>query len=153
MLGLSLALAAGFCAALASSFAKFAMSPELLRNVICDNVFIYSIIGATRNGRHCQWVVMFFRVFFFSLVFVFNALMWTLFVKSLRKCSSTAVATVTNTGSNLVCTAILGIVFFGETQTMKWWIGASMIIMGLVLIHHSNKSKRMDDAVDKTKDE
>jgi len=27
---------------------------------------------------------------------------------------------------------------FGETQSIQWWMGASLIVTGLVIIHHSN---------------
>ena len=43
-------------------------------------------------------------MFSFILVFVFNAMMWTLFVKSLRGSTSSATATVSNTGSNFIST-------------------------------------------------
>ena len=54
-------------------------------------------------------VALCMRVFCFSLVFVFNAIMWTMFVKSLQKCSS-VIATVTNTASNFFFT-VSGTVF------------------------------------------
>ena len=44
------------------------------------------------------------RLALFALVFVFNALMWTLFTKSLCGCSSSVEATVTNTASNFFFT-------------------------------------------------
>ena len=44
------------------------------------------------------------RVSSLTLVFLCNALMWTLFVKSLQKCGSSAEATVTNSASNFVST-------------------------------------------------
>ena len=49
-------------------------------------------------------VVIFARTSSFLLVFLFNALMWTLCVKSLRGSSTSATATVTNTGSNFIFT-------------------------------------------------
>ena len=49
-------------------------------------------------------IVVVARILSFILLFLFNALMWTLFVKSLRRCSSSAEATVANTGSNCICT-------------------------------------------------
>ncbi|XP_031563169.1 transmembrane protein 42-like [Actinia tenebrosa] len=147
MLGLTLAIAAGSSAATASSFAKLAMSPEILRRFVCHDILL-SLAVSSQQPNLCSWMVISCRVLSFVLVFIFNALMWTLFVKSLRKCSSTAVATVTNTGSNLVCTAILGVTFFEESQSLRWWIGASLILMGLILIHHSSKTNNILDNTD-----
>lgn len=63
MLGLTLALCAGFCAALASSFAKFAMSPEILRHLVCDNTFLQSMVKGITQDAYCQWVGKFLYSF------------------------------------------------------------------------------------------
>ena len=60
----------------------------------------------------CFQIVIISRVLSFLLVFFFNALMWTLFVKSLRGSSSSATATVTNTGSNFICTVSTAILCY-----------------------------------------
>ena len=57
-------------------------------------------------------IVIISRVLSFLLVFFFNALMWTLFVKSLRGSSSSATATVINTGSNFICTVSTAILCY-----------------------------------------
>lgn len=44
--------------------------------------------------------------------------------------------------------AILGVTLFGESQSMRWWIGASLILMGLILIHHSSKTNNPPDNID-----
>ena len=54
-------------------------------------------------------------------MFFFNALMWTLFVKSLRGSSSSATATVINTGSNFICTVSIysNLMSCGQSLLMK----------------------------------
>jgi len=139
MLGFVHAVSAGFCAALASTCAKLAMSPELQRKFWCG-FLLQSVFGNSTLTSICHTIVIFARVSSFLLVFLFNALMWTLFVKSLRKSSSSATATVTNTGSNFICTALLGCLLFGEALSVRWWLGTSLILTGLVLIHYNSAS-------------
>eukprot|EP00731_Ephydatia_muelleri_P027029 Em0018g1129a len=66
---------------------------------------------------------------------VCNGLMWTTFTKALQEVPSTVEATVTNSSANLFFTAVLGNAVFGETLSLQWWAGASLIVMGLVIIH------------------
>ncbi|XP_068698033.1 transmembrane protein 42-like [Montipora capricornis] len=135
MIGFVPALSAGFCAALASLSAKLAMSPGIQKRFWCDFV----LQNVFRDNFLCQSVVIASRLFSFILVFIFNALMWTLFVKSLRGSVSSATATVTNTGSNFISTAILGCLLFGETLSMRWWFGTSLILTGLTLVHYNSE--------------
>lgn len=34
--------------------------------------------------------------------------------------------------------ALLGCLLFGETLTMRWWLGTSLILTGLILIHYNS---------------
>ena len=34
--------------------------------------------------------------------------------------------------------AIIGWLFFGESLSLMWWLGASLIITGVLLIHKGN---------------
>ncbi|XP_074616956.1 transmembrane protein 42-like isoform X2 [Acropora palmata] len=89
-------------------------------------------------------IVIATRMFSFILVFVFNAMMWTLFVKSLRGSTSSATATVSNTGSNFISTAFLGCLLFGETLSMRWLFGTSLILTGLILVHYNSEPLTKD---------
>ncbi|CAJ0965935.1 unnamed protein product [Ranitomeya imitator] len=82
-----------------------------------------------------------------GLVFAFNAAMWTFFAKALRYSSSSAAATVTTTASNFVSSAVLGKVLFGESRAILWWVGISITLCGLVLLHTS--SSRTEDTTKK----
>lgn len=34
--------------------------------------------------------------------------------------------------------ALLGCLLFGEALTMRWWLGTSLILTGLILIHYNS---------------
>uniref|UniRef100_A0A8D2IW89 Transmembrane protein 42 n=2 Tax=Varanus komodoensis TaxID=61221 RepID=A0A8D2IW89_VARKO len=70
-----------------------------------------------------------------GLVLAWNAIMWTFFAKALRYSSSSATATVTSTASNFVSSAVLGKLLFGESHALLWWIGISITLLGLLLLH------------------
>ncbi|XP_049718657.1 transmembrane protein 42 isoform X3 [Elephas maximus indicus] len=64
-----------------------------------------------------------------------NSLMWTFFSRGLSFSMSSAVASVTVTFSNILSSAFLGYVLYGECQEVLWWGGVFLIICGLTLIH------------------
>lgn len=67
--------------------------------------------------------------------------MWTTFTKALQAVPSTVEATVTNSSANLFFTAILGNAIFGETLSLQWWVGVSLIVTGLIIVHSSGVVK------------
>ncbi|KAK2090985.1 Transmembrane protein 42 [Saguinus oedipus] len=48
---------------------------------------------------------------------------------------SSAIASVTVTFSNILSSAFLGYVLYGECQEVLWWGGVFLILCGLTLIH------------------
>ncbi|KAF5921723.1 hypothetical protein HPG69_012894 [Diceros bicornis minor] len=64
-----------------------------------------------------------------------NSLMWTFFSRGLSFSMSSAVASVTVTFSNILSSAFLGFVLYGEYQEVLWWGGVFLILCGLTLIH------------------
>lgn len=151
--GQILAIGAGLCAACASVCAKLAVTSDVVLEM-CQSLL--HLIAADRqtmsksaNQRssaqqnvwtdYCVPLALSLRVFCFSLVFMFNAVMWTMYVKSLQKCSS-VIATVTNTASNFFFTALSGWLLFGESLSLTWWCGAAFIIAGLLLISVDHRS-------------
>ncbi|XP_032298287.1 transmembrane protein 42 [Coturnix japonica] len=81
------------------------------------------------------WLPLLLRVGCIGLVCACNAVMWTVFAKALRLSSSSASASVTTTASNFISSAILGKLLFGETWTPLWWIGLTVTLCGLMLLH------------------
>ncbi|KAK2145668.1 hypothetical protein LSH36_664g00001 [Paralvinella palmiformis] len=135
VVGQTLALTAGLCGALAATSAKLAMAADSAEET-CNMVIVRIF---TNSWTHlCSTVLIYIRLACFGLIFLFNALMWTLFIKSLQRCRTSLEATVTNTGANIGFTAIIGWLLFGETLTFTWWFGASLITVGLVLINHGS---------------
>lgn len=126
--GLTLAVIAGVMASLGSTCAKLAMSGDVIKS------HCQLLAGTTI----CQQVCLYIQVMFFLLIFVCNAIMWTFFTKSLQYCSSSVQATVTNTASNFLFTALVGLVLFNESLSLRWWFGSLLILLGLILINRGN---------------
>ncbi|XP_039974668.1 transmembrane protein 42-like [Xiphias gladius] len=129
------ALLAGFLSAASSLSAKLSLGADYLREM-CES----RLGGRTETSgwtTDCDWLHIPLRLLFGGLLFTCNAVMWTLFSKALRHCSSSARATVTTTASNFVSSAILGRVIFGESHAALWWVGISLTLCGLLVIHGS----------------
>ncbi|KAM6375876.1 transmembrane protein 42 [Alca torda] len=109
------AAAAGLLGAAAAAAAKLALGPG----------------GEAAGG----WLPVLLRIGCVGLVFACNAVMWTVFAKALRLSSSSAAASVTTTASNFISSAMLGKLLFGETWTPLWWVGLTVTLCGLVLLH------------------
>ncbi|CAH2283211.1 Hypothetical predicted protein [Pelobates cultripes] len=118
---------AGLLGALSACLAKLALGADYLRD-ICES-------AAGGAGGICDWVHLLLRVSCICLVFACNGMMWTFFAKGLRLSSSSATATVTTTASNFVTSAFLGKVLFGESRALLWWVGISITLCGLLLLH------------------
>lgn len=60
--------------------------------------------------------------------------MWAFFTRALTAGPSTTKVSVTNTTSNFLITALLGLVVFGEVVGGWFWLGAVMMAFGCVLV-------------------
>ncbi|XP_065915538.1 transmembrane protein 42-like [Dysidea avara] len=142
IVGFSVAACSGVFAALASVFSKAALEDggKLVRPALCPWI----------QDEYCDTVVLLARVILLALMLLSNAFMITLFVRSMQYCSSTAEATVINNAANLLTTATLGQCLFGEVLSLFWWFGASLIIVGMLLIRQGTDSKTLSDR-EKTK--
>uniref|UniRef100_A0A8C3SJA2 Transmembrane protein 42 n=1 Tax=Chelydra serpentina TaxID=8475 RepID=A0A8C3SJA2_CHESE len=119
--------------------------------------------GETPRGRWCLSTItprdrftrdvlhVVLRVGCVGLVFACNAVMWTFFAKALHYSSSSATATVTTTASNFVSSAFLGKLLFGETRALLWWIGISVTLCGLLLLHTASPQTEQQHSVKKDK--
>ncbi|XP_065254478.1 transmembrane protein 42 [Emys orbicularis] len=122
---------AGLLGALAACSAKLALGADYLREAC----------AAAAGGEEaaaagaCVWLHVVLRVGCVGLVFACNAVMWTFFAKALHYSSSSATATVTTTASNFISSAFLGKLLFGETRALLWWVGISVTLCGLLLLH------------------
>lgn len=71
---------------------------------------------------------------FFGLNLVFNGVMWALFTKALARGNSTTQVSIMNTSANFFITAMLGFVIFSESLPPLWWVGATFLVAGNVII-------------------
>nr|XP_056713860.1 transmembrane protein 42 [Euleptes europaea] len=125
--GSAYAAAAGLLGALAACSAKLALGADYLRGICV------AAVGSAAGP--CDWLPIILQAGCGGLVLACNAIMWTFFAKALKYSSSSAAATVTSTTSNFISSAVLGNLLFGETHALLWWIGISITLFGLLLLH------------------
>ncbi|XP_029927761.1 transmembrane protein 42a [Myripristis murdjan] len=135
------ALLAGFLGAVASSSAKLSLGADYLKEM-CEAGLSRWTSGVPWTGRPggataCDWLHIPLRLLCGGLLFTCNAVMWTFFSKALRHSSSSARATVTTTAANFISSAVLGRVIFGESHAALWWVGISLTLSGLLVLHGS----------------
>ncbi|KAI3402218.1 hypothetical protein diail_147 [Diaporthe ilicicola] len=122
-----LAIASGACAAFNGVFAKLTTGDA-------TTSFAQGIAGFL----HLDSVEGFFeyivRAVFFGLNLAFNGVMWALFTKALARGNSTTQVSIMNTSSNFFITAMLGFVIFSESLPPLWWVGATFLVAGNVII-------------------
>ncbi|KAI6382061.1 hypothetical protein MCOR25_000938 [Pyricularia grisea] len=127
------AIASGACAALNGVMAKLTTTELTSR----FSQSIARVLGMSAIEGTVEAVV---RAGFFGLNLVFNGVMWTLFTQALAKGNSTTQVSIMNTSSNFVLTALLGLVIFSESLPPLWWLGASMLVAGNVIIGRKDES-------------
>ncbi|KAL8347311.1 hypothetical protein RB601_003190 [Gaeumannomyces tritici] len=133
------AIASGTCAALNGVMAKLTTT-ELTTSL---SHHIADFLGLSTAGGTVEFVV---RATFFGLNLAFNGVMWTLFTQALSRGHSTTQVSIMNTSSNFVLTALLGLVIFSESLPPLWWLGASMLVAGNVIIGRKDEGSAGGDA-------
>lgn len=136
---LQYACVAGSCAAFGSFFGKLTASEA--RAALFSNT---RFAGFLIDG----WLP--FAVFA-GLMLVSNALVWTFFVRALHASGGSLVATVTSASTNYCLSALFGALLFGESTSLVWWGGTSLVLVGLILIGTDTEDEKGDDGdVNKT---
>eukprot|EP01128_Nolandella_sp_AFSM9_P002519 TRINITY_DN12884_c0_g1_i1.p1 TRINITY_DN12884_c0_g1~~TRINITY_DN12884_c0_g1_i1.p1 ORF type:complete len:171 (+),score=40.04 TRINITY_DN12884_c0_g1_i1:37-513(+) len=123
--GFLMAATAGFLAAFSSVFGKFAMDSSSARTLVAF-LSLEQYLGD-------DMVLYLLRVLSFGGIFACNALMFVVFVKAMHYTTSIN-AVVTNFSFNFFLSALFGNIFFGEHLSLKWFVGASFIIAGVVIM-------------------
>ncbi|XP_078154235.1 cell growth defect protein [Carex rostrata] len=77
----------------------------------------------------------------YCMVVFCNVIMWGCYVNSLKALSSLQ-ATVTNFATNFISSGFAGYFFFQEPLPSKWFIGASLIIIGVFILSISSTETR-----------
>ncbi|XP_064610567.1 transmembrane protein 42-like isoform X2 [Liolophura sinensis] len=136
-LGFGYASVAGLMGALASVGAKLALSAEEAVQDVCDSMVHSSYILL---DVQCETVTGSIRVLSGAVLLVANILMWVFFTKSLRICSSSVEATITNTAVNFFASGLCGFLLFHERLPPLWWCGASLIVLGLLFLNKGSRT-------------
>jgi drug/metabolite transporter (DMT)-like permease len=82
--------------------------------------------------------------------------MWTLFTKALARGTSTTQVSIINTSTNFMLTAFLGLFIFAEALPPLWWAGASLLVVGNVIVGRKDETaerKQEEEEVPLTKDD
>ncbi|CAO3616185.1 unnamed protein product [Cunninghamella blakesleeana] len=132
-----LALLSGFFAALSSTFAKLFTDEKTAGFVNILLKYFPTFLQLLNIDE--QVLLLITRVICFILIFGCNSIMWTLFTKALNLAPSSVQVTTVNGAMNLSTSAILGFLVFGEPLALRWWIGASFILAGTIMISQSQK--------------
>lgn len=66
--------------------------------------------------------------------------MWGLFTQALARGHSTTQVSIMNTSSNFVITAFAGFLIFSEALPPLWWVGATLLVAGNVIIGSKDES-------------
>jgi len=116
--GLKHSVISGFFAALAGFFGKITFDSNVL-DTISSSFHVGPVI--------CQLL--------FGLALVLsNILMLQNFNRALQASKTTLEASIVNTASNFIFTALIGYLAFSEELSLFWWSGTSLIIIGTYLI-------------------
>ncbi|XP_037004265.1 transmembrane protein 42 [Artibeus jamaicensis] len=105
-------------------------------NCLCAGAF-GALAAASAKLAFSSEVHVGFCALGIALMAATNSLMWTFFSRGLSFSMSSAVASVTVTFSNILSSACLGFLLYGECQEVLWWGGVFLILCGLILIHRS----------------
>ncbi|KAI9209535.1 uncharacterized protein BJ171DRAFT_576326 [Polychytrium aggregatum] len=148
---LPLALLAGLCGALASVSAKLASlsSPtsSLVHSALC--LAFNTAKACAQDGS--EGLVYYIdleralRLLSGASVLLWNALMWMSFTKALCLSSSSVQATVASTAANLCGSAVVGQILFRDSLSLQWWCGASLVVVGTMLMSHGQAKKLKSD--------
>jgi len=133
---LTLSVLSGLCAALNGLFAKLVtdgMSRGLAEKVA-------ACLGVVPGGWGEDTTEGTVRVMFFLLNVAFNAIMWGMFTAALTRGPSATKVSVVNTSSNFMLTALLGSLIFSERLPPQWFLGATCLIIGNVIIGRRGES-------------
>ncbi|KAK4599935.1 uncharacterized protein LOC142641712 [Castanea sativa] len=77
----------------------------------------------------------------FGLVIFFNVTMWGCYVNSLKALSSLQ-ATVTNFATNFLSSGLAGFFLFEEALSFKWFSGALLIVIGVLILSRSSVERK-----------
>ncbi|ORZ01070.1 hypothetical protein BCR43DRAFT_486321 [Syncephalastrum racemosum] len=134
-----LAVLSGIFASLSSVFAK--LFTDTRTTLLHDRIVNYATALNLTIPFDPEISLLGLRGLCFGLIFACNSLMWTLFTKALNAAPSSVQTTTVNGAVNLTVSALLGYLIFEEPLALGWWIGASFILSGTLLLSRAQKQK------------
>ncbi len=72
--------------------------------------------------------------------------MWGLFTRALTLASSTVRVSIINTSANFIVTAVLSFIIFSENLPGLWWVGASLLVAGSVIIGRREEPEKKKES-------
>lgn len=134
---------AGACGALSGVVGKVAVSPTAVNTMVQffsgkASEAVASSSSSSSSSGVAAGLLLILRVVFFASNAFFTGQMWRYYIKSLSL-GPTPVCQIINTGTNFAVSALMGIVFFGETVNVMWAVGAFFVVIGLALVVVSTK--------------
>ncbi|KAG0130706.1 hypothetical protein HOY82DRAFT_363239 [Tuber indicum] len=136
---LHLAVGSGIAAAFNGLFAK--LTTTVLTTSLSSS--IARLFSLPDDSKAVEYVV---RGIFFGLNLLFNAIMWGLFTAALAKGPTATKVSIVNTSANFMTTALLGWAVFTESLPPTWWLGASLLVAGNVIIGRRDEEDKKDGA-------
>ncbi|KAG7384669.1 hypothetical protein PHYPSEUDO_002416 [Phytophthora pseudosyringae] len=141
-----------------SAFAgSFAALAGLLGKLAADGAssplqFLAAQCQSSALSASCPLVSSVARVLCLGLMLGANALMLSCFVKGLHQTDSLT-ATVTSAAVNFMLSAAGGFFFFQEHLPTRWFLGASVILVGMAFLLHGDAAQEAGQKEKKKKKE
>lgn len=137
-----LALLSGFLGAFASCLAKLAFHSEPYASKWVGQCHNYQLIVPwdsrdsaiwTQSIGTCLLAELLPRVIFLFSMIASNVFMLGLFLEGMEESGSVA-GTALSSAANFGASAMLGYVLWHERFPFQWWIGFTLVIIGVVLL-------------------
>ncbi|XP_076668327.1 transmembrane protein 42 [Andrena cerasifolii] len=102
---------------------------------------IGSLLGKLAGGVELDSVVaLLLKGVLLILMVTSNTVGCTFFVKALNASGSSLPCTIASAATSYVCSALAGFLIFGESTSVVWWCGISLVILGLLFICRAPKT-------------
>ncbi|GLE01571.1 hypothetical protein PINS_up010401 [Pythium insidiosum] len=139
---------AGALAALAGMFGKLGADGDSMLLQVADAQCASFLTQREIGGIDCSMLLAVLRVASLALMLATNAAMLGFFVQGLHETDSLT-ATVTSAAVNFMLSAAGGRVLFGEHLPAQWFLGATLILVGMGCLLHGDAE---DDDTKKKKE-
>ncbi|EGC30903.1 hypothetical protein DICPUDRAFT_157307 [Dictyostelium purpureum] len=115
----------------------FASFSSVCGKIALDSTFLTQYVSSDQ-------IDLIARVIGFASIFICTTMQWRYAAKGMDLASSTVTSTVITTSSNFFFTAFFGWLFFKENLSLKWWLGASLIMMGLFFMNSDDINEQKE---------